>query len=169
MTLLDNVRLGAPQAETAVGGEEAGERERTTTALSQAGFYGSQGARLDAGLDVMLAREFGGIDLSGGEWQRVAIARGLYRPHDTIILDEPTAAIDPLEEDRVYRTFLNTAHGKTAIIVTHRLGLARIADRILVMERGRIVQDGSHAALIATPGPYARMFQAQAAWYERND
>jgi ATP-binding cassette subfamily B protein len=117
----------------------------------------------------MLAREFGGIDLSGGEWQRVAIARGLYRPHDTIILDEPTAAIDPLEEDRVYRTFLDTARGKTAIIVTHRLGLARIADRILVMEGGQIVQDGSHAALIAAPGPYARMFQAQAAWYERSD
>ena len=117
----------------------------------------------------MLSREFGGIDLSGGEWQRVAIARGLYRPHDTIILDEPTAAIDPLEEDRVYRMFLDSARGKTAIIVTHRLGLARIADRILVMERGRIVQDGSHAELMAAPGPYARMFRAQAAWYQRED
>ena len=101
--------------------------------------------------------------------KNVAIARGLYRPHDMIILDEPTAAIDPLEEDRVYRTFLDTARGKTAIIVTHRLGLARTADRILVMERGRIVQDGSHTELIATPGQYARMFQAQAAWYERSD
>ncbi len=169
MTLLDNVRVGAPPAESAAEDTEAGERERASAALTQAGFYGSQDSHLDAGLDAMLAREFGGIDLSGGEWQRVAIARGLYRPHDTIILDEPTAAIDPLEEDRVYRTFLDTARGKTAIIVTHRLGLARIADRILVMERGRIVQDGSHAELIATPGPYARMFRAQAAWYERND
>ncbi len=97
----------------------------------------------------MLSREFGGVDLSGGEWQRVAIARGLYRPHDTIILDEPTAAIDPLEEDRVYRIFLDSARGKTAIIVTHRLGLARIADRILVMDRGRLVQDGTHAELMA--------------------
>ncbi len=169
LTLLDNVRVGAPQAGPAADGTEADERERATAALTQSGFYDRQGSRLDAGLDVMLAREFGGIDLSGGEWQRVAIARGLYRPHDTIILDEPTAAIDPLEEDRVYRTFLDTARGKTAIIVTHRLGLARIADRILVMEGGRIVQDGSHAALIAAPGLYARMFQAQAAWYERSD
>ncbi len=169
MTLLDNVRVGAPQTEVATDETDADERERATAALTQAGFYDCLGARLDAGLDVMLAREFGGLDLSGGEWQRVAIARGLYRPHDTIILDEPTAAIDPLEEDQVYRTFLDTARGKTAIIVTHRLGLARIADRILVMERGRIVQDGSHAELIAAPGPYARMFQAQAAWYERNE
>ncbi len=169
MTLLDNVRVGAPQAGSATNSTGTGERERATAALTQAGFYDCQDAHLDTGLDVMLAREFGGIDLSGGEWQRVAIARGLYRPYDMIILDEPTAAIDPLEENRVYRTFLDTARGKTAIIVTHRLGLARTADRILVMERGRIVQDGSHATLIATPGPYARMFQAQAAWYERND
>jgi ATP-binding cassette, subfamily B, bacterial len=179
MTLLDNVRvgaptfgaptLGAPPAEPAAGATEASERERATAALIQAGFYDRQGARSGINLDTMLAREFGGVDLSGGEWQRVAIARGLYRPHDMIILDEPTAAIDPLEEDRVYRAFLETARDKTAIIVTHRLGLARIADRILVLERGRIVQDGRHAELIAAPGPYARMFRAQAAWYERSE
>ena len=169
MTLLDNVRVSAPQAEHATDDMESDEHQRVITALTQAGFFDRQSGRFDTGLDVMLAREFGGIDLSGGEWQRVAIARSLYRPHDLIILDEPTAAIDPLEEDRVYRAFLNSAHGKTAFIVTHRLGLARIADRILVMERGRIVQDGCHAALIAVPGLYAQMFQSQAAWYERND
>lgn len=177
MTLLDNVRIAAPPGnpaaevagEAAPVGGEAESRERATAALIQAGFFDREGTRAGAGLETMLAREFGGTDLSGGEWQRVAIARGLYRPHDTIILDEPTAAIDPLEEDRVYRAFLETARGKTAIIVTHRLGLARSADRILVMERGRIVQDGSHAELIAAPGPYARMFHAQAAWYERQE
>ncbi len=169
MTLFDNVRMGAPQAGPDSDSSESAERERASVALTQAGFYDRQSPRLDTGLDAMLTREFGGIDLSGGEWQRVAIARGLYRPYDTIILDEPTAAIDPLEENRVYRAFLDTARGKTAIIVTHRLGLARIADRILVMEDGYIVQDGSHAELIASPGPYARMFQAQAAWYERSD
>jgi ATP-binding cassette subfamily B protein len=177
MTLLDNVRIAAPPRDPAaeaagvdapVSGE-AESRERATAALIQAGFFDCEGVRAGAGLETILAREFGGTDLSGGEWQRVAIARGLYRPHDTIILDEPTAAIDPLEEDRVYRAFLETARGKTAIIVTHRLGLARSADRILVMERGRIVQDGSHAELIAAPGPYARMFHAQAAWYERQE
>jgi ATP-binding cassette subfamily B protein len=169
MTLINNVRVSAPQANLTTADMESDDRKRVTSALIQAGFFDRQSGHLDINLDVMLAREFGGIDLSGGEWQRVAIARSLYRPHDIIILDEPTAAIDPVEEDRVYRAFLDTARGKTAFIVTHRLGLARIADRILVMERGRIVQDGCHAALIAEPGLYARMFQAQAAWYERND
>ncbi len=166
MTLLDNVCI----AEAPVNAMEgtAGECERVTTALTQAGFYARHGTTSDVTLDTMLAREFGGIDLSGGEWQRVAIARGLYRDHETIILDEPTAAIDPLEEDRVYRMFLDAARGKTAIIVTHRLGLARLADRILVMDHGRIVQDGSHGELMAASGPYARMFRAQAAWYERS-
>ena len=145
------------------------QRSRAMAALNLAGFYEHHGTTAGVGLDTMLAREFSGIDLSSGEWQRVAIARGLYRPHDTIILDEPTTAIDPIEEDRVYRMFLNSTQGKTAIIVTHRLGLARIADRILVMERGRIVQDGSHAELIAVPGTCARMFHSQAAWYTRED
>jgi ATP-binding cassette subfamily B protein len=188
MTLFDNVRVAEPaavdcgeptqrelvtpggsrtlQAE-APGAPGLYERTRAGQALQLAGFYERTGQTAGPGLDSMLSREFGGVDLSGGEWQRVAIARGLYRPYDTIILDEPTAAIDPLEEDRVYRMFLESARGKTAIIVTHRLGLARFADRILVMERGRIVQDGAHADLIASPGLYAQMFQAQAAWYER--
>ena len=166
MTLLDNVRIAEAQTPTAADGAPA-VRARAITALTQAGFYARHGTANAADLDSMLAREFGGIDLSGGEWQRVAIARGLYRAHDLIILDEPTAAIDPLEEDRVYHMFLQLARGKTAIIVTHRLGLARSADRILVMDQGRIVQDGTHAALMASAGPYARMFQAQAAWYDR--
>ncbi|MCB0109476.1 MAG: ATP-binding cassette domain-containing protein [Caldilineaceae bacterium] len=166
MTLLDNVRIAEPPMNAMEG--MAGECERVTTALTQAGFYARHGITSAVTLDAMLAREFGGIDLSGGEWQRVAIARGLYRAHETIILDEPTAAIDPLEEDRVYRMFLDAARGKTAIIVTHRLGLARLADRILVMDHGRIVQDGSHGELMAASGPYARMFRAQAAWYERS-
>jgi ATP-binding cassette subfamily B protein len=168
MTLLDNVRIAEPPSETNPA-SPADERACATAALEQAGFFQRLGSTGEIDLDSMLSREFGGVDLSGGEWQRVAIARGLYRPHDTIILDEPTAAIDPLEEDRVYRMFLDSARGKTAIIVTHRLGLARIADRILVMERGRIVQDGTHAGLMSAPGPYARMFRAQAAWYVREE
>lgn len=162
LTLLDNVRI----AEAGLHADVL-ERSRAAAALAAAGFNECSGENAIVNLDTMLSREFGGIDLSGGEWQRIAIARGLYRAHDTIILDEPTAAIDPIEEDRVYRKFLQSAQGKTAIIVTHQLGLARIAGRILVMERGHIVQDGSHAELMAVDGPYSRMFRSQAAWYVR--
>ena len=120
------------------------------------------------GLDVMLSREFGNRDLSLGQWQRLAIARGLFRRRGTILLDEPTASIDPLEEQAVYERFMKIAAGRTAIIVTHRLASARLADRILVMDGGRIVEDGTHAELLARRGLYHRMFTAQAAWYRRD-
>lgn len=118
---------------------------------------------------TMLSREFGGVDLSGGQWQRVAIARGLYRSHEMIVLDEPTAAIDPLEETRVYKKFAELSRDKTAVIVTHRMGSARIADRIVVMKDGVIEDVGSHDALMRRGGEYARMVNAQAAWYETED
>ena len=119
------------------------------------------------GLDLMLSREFGTRDLSLGQWQRLAIARGLFREHDTVLLDEPTASIDPLEEQAVYERFMRLAAGRTAIIVTHRLASARLADRILVLDGGRIVEDGTHEQLLARRGLYHRMFTAQAAWYQR--
>ena len=116
----------------------------------------------------MLSREFGTRDLSLGQWQRLAIARGLFREHDTILLDEPTASIDPLEEQAVYERFMQIAAGRTAIIVTHRLASARLADRILVLDAGRIVEDGTHEQLLARRGLYHRMFTSQAAWYRRS-
>ena len=117
------------------------------------------------GMDTMLSREFGGVDLSGGQWQRVAVARGLYRNHSLIILDEPTAAIDPVEETRLYKRFSEISHGKTSIIVTHRLGSARIADRILVLRDGQIDDVGTHEELISKGGYYARLYESQAEWY----
>ena len=117
------------------------------------------------GLDTMLSREFDGTDISGGQWQRVAIARGLYRAHDCIVLDEPTAAIDPIEESYIYKRFMALSKGKTAVLVTHRLGSAKIADRILVMENGRIAEEGTHDELLAKKGIYDAMFKAQAQWY----
>ena len=123
------------------------------------------GGKLTEGLDTMLGKDFGGTDLSGGQWQRLAIARGLYRAHDMIILDEPTAAIDPLEEADIYRKFAEISRDKTAFIVTHRLGSARIADRILVMDAGHIVDMGTHEELMQREGRYREMYQAQAKWY----
>ncbi|MCL2528504.1 MAG: ABC transporter ATP-binding protein/permease [Defluviitaleaceae bacterium] len=127
---------------------------------------GEESSKNDTSLDIMLSPEFDGIDLSGGQWQRVAIARGLYRHNGFIVLDEPTAAIDPLEEARLYGQFKRLAQGKCAIIITHRLGSAKLADRIIVMEKGEIVEEGTHDELVAHPGKYADMWEAQAGWYQ---
>lgn len=117
------------------------------------------------GLDTILGREFNGTDLSGGQWQRVAIARCLYRESDLVILDEPTAAIDPLEETRLYNDFSEICRDKTAIIVTHRLGSVKLADRIIVLKDGRIIQDGKHSELIKIDGEYKKMYNSQKKWY----
>lgn len=117
------------------------------------------------GENTMLSREFGGVDLSRGQWQRIAIARGLYRDSDIVVLDEPTASIDPIEETNVYKEFTALAKGKTAVIVTHRMGAARIAGRIIVMKEGEIVESGTHSELMHKNGVYADMFNAQAQWY----
>jgi len=132
------------------------------TALNEAGVELN-----DIEFDTMLSPEFDGIDLSGGQWQRLAIARGLYRKSDFIVLDEPTAAIDPIEETRVYSQFQKLAEGKCAVIVTHRLGSAKLAHRIVVMDNGEIVDTGTHEELLSRNGKYADMWKAQAVWYER--
>ena len=160
MSLRDNVIL----ADTTAADDE----ERLLRALREGGVPEELWQGPD-GLDVMLSREFGTRDLSLGQWQRLAIARGLFREHDTILLDEPTASIDPLEEQAVYERFMRIAAERTAIIVTHRLASARLADRILVLDGGRIVEDGTHGQLLARRGLYHRMFTAQAAWYRRSD
>jgi len=158
MTLRENVVLAdAARAE---------DEQAVLRALERGGVPAElwQGAE---GLDLMLSRECGARDLSLGQWQRVAIARGLFREHDVILLDEPTASIDPLEEQAVYERFMEIAAGRTAILVTHRLGWARLADRILVMQDGRIVEDGTHERLLERRGLYHEMFTAQSAWYRR--
>lgn len=118
------------------------------------------------GYQTVLSKRFGGVELSGGEWQRVAIARGLYREGNVIVLDEPTAAIDPIEEGNVYRKFVDISKGKTTIIITHRLGSTKIANKIVVMQKGRIVQMGDHKTLIKQEGLYKTMYESQAAWYQ---
>ncbi len=117
--------------------------------------------------DTILSREFGGQELSGGEWQRIAIARGLYRPHDLIVLDEPTAAIDPMEEANVFDSFRRISTGKTCIFVTHRLGSTQIADRIIVMVKGEVAEEGTHKELMDLKGKYYHLLKSQAQWYKR--
>ncbi|MDD2261773.1 MAG: ABC transporter ATP-binding protein [Clostridia bacterium] len=117
------------------------------------------------GLKTILSKEFGGIDISIGQWQKVAIARGLYKKHNIIVLDEPTSSIDPVEEVKTYEKFINLSKNKTAIIITHRLGSAKRADRIVVLEKGKIIEQGTHDTLLKNGQKYAKMFRAQAKWY----
>ncbi|MDR2045195.1 MAG: ABC transporter ATP-binding protein/permease [Clostridium sp.] len=107
-----------------------------------------------------------GNNLSGGQWQKVAITRALFRQKARVyILDEPTASLDPVLEANIYRNFASLAEDKTAILVSHRLGITSVVDRILVFDNGKIVEDGSFIDLIKRNGVFAKMYQAQAKWY----
>ncbi|MBD5459848.1 MAG: ABC transporter ATP-binding protein [Lachnospiraceae bacterium] len=118
------------------------------------------------GLDVQLGREFNGLELSGGEWQKVAIARGLWKDSDIVVLDEPTSALDPLVEYDILSKFAEMIRGKTSVIISHRVGICRAADRIIVMKEGRVAECGKHQELLQTGGEYARIWREQAKWYE---
>jgi len=157
MTLGENISISDVSAIT-------GENALDNTCV-QAGIDKSDKSFTD-GYETMLSREFDGVDLSGGEWQRVAIARSFFRAHRFIVLDEPTAAIDPIEEAKVFNRFAEVSKGKTAVIITHRLGSVKFADRILVMKQGKLVEQGRHAELMTAGGEYARLYKSQEQWYQ---
>ena len=108
-----------------------------------------------------------GIDLSGGQWRRVALSRALISEAAFVILDEPTSALDPLAETEILKSFIEMSQGKTAVIISHRVGLCRYADRILVMKEGRLCESGSFEQLMGKKGAFFKMFQAQAHWYNQ--
>lgn len=123
------------------------------------------GSTFSENLDVWLGHEFGGRDVSGGEWLRIAVARGLFGNSQFVVFDEPTASIDPVAEVEMIRELLSKDKSRTTLVISHRLGIARLCDRILVLDDGELVEDGTHEALLANEGIYAEMWQAQAAWY----
>ena len=123
-------------------------------------------AKLGSGYEQMLGRRFdGGVDLSGGEWQKVALARAYLRDAQLLILDEPTSALDARSEYEVFQRFAELTTGKMAIFISHRFSTVRMADRIVVLENGRIAEEGDHDALTQLGGRYAEMFELQAASY----
>ena len=126
-------------------------------------------ARLPRGYDTQLTHQFeGGVELSGGEWQKVALARAFVRDAALASLDEPTAALDAAAEYQLFVRFREVVAGKTTLLISHRFSTVRMADQILVLEGGRIVEAGSHAELVALGGRYATLYAMQAARYREN-
>lgn len=117
---------------------------------------------LHDGLNTLLDKEFNGIDISGGQWQKLAIARGIFRGKDFIILDEPTAAIDPIQEYKIFNIFKEMTLDKTAIIITHRLESVKFCNKIIVLKDGKIVANGSHEKLLNNNDYYRKLWQSQA-------
>ena len=122
--------------------------------------------RLEHGMEQMLGRRFeGGVSLSGGEWQKVALARAYLRDAQLLILDEPTAALDARAEYEVFLRFSELTRGRMAVLISHRFSTVRMADRILVLQGGELVEEGTHESLVERGGLYAELFQLQAAGY----
>ena len=150
-----------------VAGSIEYDRERVEKALIDAGF-GDRLASMDKGLDTMIYKNLteDGVDVSGGEAQKIAIARALYKDAPFIILDEPTAALDPIAEAEIYSKFNDIAGDKTAIYISHRLSSCKFCDEIAVFHEGGVIQHGTHAELVAdVNGKYHELWNAQAQYY----
>lgn len=150
-----------------VAGNKEFDRERVEKALRDAGF-GDRLNAMDKGLDTMLYKDMdeSGVEVSGGEAQKIAIARALYKNAPFIILDEPTAALDPLAEAEIYSKFNGISGDKTAIYISHRLSSCKFCDEIAVFQDGRVVQQGTHESLLAEEtGKYSELWNAQAQYY----
>jgi ATP-binding cassette subfamily B protein len=123
--------------------------------------------KLPGGYNQMLGKRFAeGVELSGGEWQKVALARAYMRDAQIVILDEPTAALDARAEFEVFKRFAELTKGKTAVIISHRFSTVRMADRILVLRNGEMVEIGTHEELLLKNGLYAELFNLQAQGYQ---
>lgn len=155
-------------AENVAAGPEY-DRERVIKSLQEAGVY-ERVQEMKSGIDSKLLKDQQdgdeeGIEISGGEKQKIALARALYRDAPMVILDEPTSALDPIAEQDIYTRFNEMVADKTAVFISHRMSSCRFCDEIAVFDGGRIVQNGTHDALVAEEGVYRRMWEAQAQYY----
>jgi ATP-binding cassette, subfamily B, bacterial len=149
----------------AVGRIDARHDEARIQSAAQQSLADSVIGKLANGYDQVIGRRFGGVDLSGGEWQKIALGRAYMREAQLLILDEPTAALDARAEFEVFQRFKELTTGRTAVLISHRFSTVRMADRILVIENGQFIEVGSHEELLARGGRYAELFQLQAAGY----
>lgn len=156
----DNVGFGAV--------ERRGEDELLREAASRVGVL-EEIEKLPSGWETPLSRAFDGVDLSGGQWQRIALARAMMsqlgRDADLLVLDEPTASLDVRLEHELYEHFASLSHGRTTLLVSHRFSTVRMAERIVFLDCGRVVEDGTHSSLLAHAGRYAELYRLQADHY----
>ena len=160
LTAGENIGLGQVEA--------LSDSDRLHTAAARAG-ADTLLRQLPQGLDTQLGREFGGRELSGGEWQKLALARAFVRDCAILVLDEPTAALDVQTEYAVHQRFQELTRDRTTVLISHRFSTVRMADRILYLADGRIQEAGTHADLLAHNGEYARLYRLQAAQYAEQD
>jgi len=147
------------------------DKDRVIKTLQDAGF-GERLQKLPDGWNTILYKQFGdsGVEISGGEAQKIAIARALYRDAPFLILDEPTAALDPIAEAEIYKQLDQITDHRTTVYISHRLSSCRFCNRILVFDHGQIVQTGSHEELVRQgAGKYVALWNAQAQYYAEND
>lgn len=152
LTARDNITLGQPTPD----GDRA-----VRDAATQSGAHEVVDS-LRSGLDTLLARQWwGGVELSGGQWQRVALARAFHRPAGLLVLDEPTSALDPRAEHRIFAGLRTIGRERAVVLVTHRLANVTVADRIVVLKHGRIIQDGTFDELVTAPGLFRELWELQ--------
>lgn len=159
-TILENVSSCAP---------EQADRERVRKCLEQAGLW-ELVEGLPQGMDTYLQKEMfkEGVNLSGGETQKLLLARAIYREAPVLVLDEPTAALDAIAENQLYLKYNELTKGRTSLFISHRLSSTRFCDRILMLEGGRIVEQGSHQELMEKKGVYYQLFQVQSHYYQKD-
>ena len=155
LTLRENIALSSL--------ERIGNSEEIEEVLTQSGVYEELPPKLENGLDSFMTRQFAdkGTELSKGQWQKIALARAYFKNAPIVIFDEPSAALDAEAEDRIFKNFESISDGKTGIMITHRISAARMSSKVIVLDGGKITEQGTHDELVALDGLYAKLYNLQ--------